>query len=60
VHLRVENASGRAVPGGSPQLLVDDETVEVARSSRGTAGGLLSSSLDPDASADGTLRFDVA
>ncbi|MGI8729934.1 MAG: hypothetical protein ACR2LK_08085, partial [Solirubrobacteraceae bacterium] len=60
VHVRIENASDRAVPGGSPQLLVDDETVEVARSSRDTAGGLLTSSLAPDASADGTLRFDVA
>lgn len=60
VHVRIENASGRAVPGGSPRLLVDDETVEVPRSSRDTAGGLLTSSLAPDASADGTLRFDVA
>jgi hypothetical protein len=60
VHVRVNNAIGRATRPKPPVLVVNGARVPLAPSASAAAGALLAPSIAEGSTADGTLRFDVA
>ncbi len=59
LRVRAVNATGGVLRSGRPALFVDGARVGLAPGSEGSAGNLLAPSLDPGASAEGTLRFEL-
>ena len=60
LRVRATNATGRVLRSAEPALFVDGVRVAPAASLDGSVGNLLAPSLDPGASAEGTLRFALA